>query len=79
MQKIKNALGRGKMAFYLPVVLGVASLSAQAQTTGSGFDTELDGLITKATTYFGDIKTFVLLVLVFGVGYRIAKKWMSKG
>jgi len=40
--------------------------------------TDADGLITGATTTFASLVTFLLVVGVFAIAYRLVRKYTSK-
>jgi len=54
------------------VVLGASTLAQAAVST------ELSGLVTDMTTYWGTIQTLVLAVVVFGIGIAFAKRLKSR-
>ena len=64
----QTARARGLKAALAAVAVGGASVESQA-----ALDTNITGIVTDLTGFFGDIQTLVISVVVFGLAIGYAK------
>lgn len=60
------------------IKLVAAGLLGSSMSMFAAAPTDADGLITGATTTFASLVTFLLVVGVFSIAYRLVKKYTSK-
>jgi len=72
MQKLKN------VSFAHKWLAAVALLAVSSVQSQAALDTNITGIVTDLTSYFGDIKTLIIAVVVFALAIGYAKMLRKK-
>ncbi len=62
---------------FLFVMLFVLALSANSSHAAAAVDSGVQNAIDSFDLTFSAVKTVVLTILVFAVGYKLAKRWLK--
>lgn len=66
------------MKYVRKYVPGIGLVSLAASTASAEVPASISGILTDATTFFGSIETYLVLVGAFFIIYRLLKKGASK-